>query len=138
MKATVGPSFGANLRSIMRLFFILACVCVLASAACHPGPVINTGPQPVGGTIAGIVTTEAKAPVANRKVTAVNTQSGEKFEATTGPNGGYTIKVPQGTYKLELELNPGETVLKHPGETKINRSDLDPQRHFVISGGKHP
>jgi hypothetical protein len=101
--------------------------------------VIDTGPnQPVGGTIAGIVTTDSKVPVPTRKVTAVNVQSGEKFEATTGPNGGYTIKVPQGTYKLELELNPGETILKHPGETKINRSDLDPQRHFVISGGKQP
>jgi hypothetical protein len=118
----------------MRPSFILACVCVLAAAACHPGPVIDTGPnQPVGGTIAGIVTTDSKVPVPTRKVTAVNVQSGEKFEATTGPNGGYTIKVSTGTYKLELELKPGETVVKHPGETKINRSDLDAQRHFVIS-----
>ena len=120
----------------MRLFFILAVVSAVAASACHPGPVINTGPQPVGGTIAGIVSTDSKIPVPSRKVTAVNTESGAKFEATTGANGGYTIQVPQGTYRLELELKPGETIVKHPGDTKINRSDLDPQRHFVISVAK--
>lgn len=110
----------------------------LAAAACHPGPVVDTGPgQPgVGGTIAGIVSTSANAPVTDRTVTAVNTSSGARFEATTGPNGGYTIKVPEGTYRLEIELNAGETVVKHPGETRINRSDLDPKRHFVISVAK--
>ena len=115
------------------LQFLLACGLV-AAGACHPGPIIDTGPgQPgVGGTIAGIVSTSANAPLADRKVTAVNTSSGARFEATTGANGGYTIKVPEGTYRLEVELKTGESVAKHPGETRINRSDLDPQRHFVI------
>src|SRR4029453_17775842 len=120
----------------MRLFSILAVVSVVAASACHPGPVINTGPQPVGGTIAGIVSTASKIPFPSRKVTAGNPEAGAKFEATTGANGGYTIQVPQGTYRLELELKPGETIVKHPGDTKINRSDLDPQRHFVISVAK--
>jgi carboxypeptidase family protein len=106
--------------------------------ACHPGPVVSAGPNqtPVGGTIAGIVSTESKAPVPNRKVTATDVKTGAKFEATTGPNGGYTIKVAQGTYRLEVELHPGEAVVKHPGETRVNRSDLDPDRHFVLSGVK--
>ena len=108
--------------------------CLALAAACHPGPVIDTGPdQPASGTIAGIVSTEAKAPVVGRKVTAINTQTGAKFEATTATNGGYTIKVPQGTYRLEVELRAGEAVASQPGETRINRSDLDPQRHFVIT-----
>jgi carboxypeptidase family protein len=122
----------------MRLLFALLVCCAAASSACHPGPVIDTGPQPVGGTIAGIVSTDSKVPVPSRKVTAINTESGAKFEATTGSNGGYTIKVPQGNYRLELELKPGETIVKHPDETKINRSDLDPHRHFVISVTKEP
>lgn len=111
---------------------------VLTLVACHPGPVVGSGPNPpgVGGTIAGIVSSESKAPLPDRKVTAINTQTGAKFDATTGPNGGYTIKVPQGTYRLEVEVRAGETVVKHPGETHINRSDLDPQRHFVIAGAK--
>jgi carboxypeptidase family protein len=119
----------------MRLFLrsLLACT-VLTSVGCHPGPVIGTGPNPpgVGGTIAGIVSTTAKEPIPDRKVTAINTQTGARLDATTGPNGGYTIKVPEGTYRLEVELRPGETVTKHPGDTRVNKSDLDPQRHFVI------
>jgi hypothetical protein len=66
----------------------------------------------------------------------VDTASGAKFEATTGANGGYTIKVPEGTYRLELEVRPGEKVAKQPDETRVNRSDLDPRRDFVISGGR--
>ncbi len=123
------------LRCAPRVLVALAAVMAIA---CHPGPVVSAGPdQPsVGGTIAGIVSTETKAPVPNRKVTATDVKTGAKFEAATGPNGGYTIKVTQGTYRLDVELLPGETVVKHPGETRINRSDLDPQRHFVLSGVK--
>jgi carboxypeptidase family protein len=119
----------------MRLSETLLALSLLTSVACHPGPVIGTGPKPpaVGGTIAGIVSTTANDPVLGRKVTAIDTQTGARFDATTGTNGGYTIKVPVGTYRLEVELQPGETVAKHPGETRVNKSDLDPQRHFVIT-----
>jgi len=110
---------------------------LLAVVACHPGPKIGGGSkQPVGGTIAGIVSTSANAPVVGRKVTATNKATGAKFDATTGPNGGYTIQVPEGEYKLEVELQAGESVTKQPSDTQINRSDLDPHRDFVISGGK--
>ena len=122
----------------MRLIETFLALSLLASVACHPGPVIGTSPQPpaVGGTIAGIVSTTANSPIAGRKVTAIDTQSGTRFDATTGTSGGYTIKVPVGTYRLEVELQPGETVAKQPGETRINKSDLDPQRHFMITVGR--
>ncbi|PYR91384.1 MAG: hypothetical protein DMF84_17235 [Acidobacteria bacterium] len=122
---------------MMRLLHIALGVGLLASLACHPGPKIGGGPkQPVGGTIAGIVSTQGNAPVAGRKVTAVNTATGTRYDATTGPNGGYTIQVPEGSYRLEVQLQPGETVTKQPGETKINKSDLDPHRDFVITAGR--
>jgi hypothetical protein len=121
----------------MKPLHALLALAFATSAACHPGPVIDLGPdQQVGGTVAGIVSTETKAPITGRKVTAVNTTTGARFDATTGPNGGYTIKVPQGSYRLEVELQPGETVTKHPGDVRINRSDLDPARHFVITSAK--
>lgn len=120
----------------MKLFDILLILGLLTSAACHPGPVIDTGPKsPVGGTIAGIVSTSENVAVPGRKVTAINTGTGARFEETTGTNGGYTIKVPEGSYRLEIELQPGETLVKQPGETRINRSDLDPRRDFVIRAG---
>jgi Carboxypeptidase regulatory-like domain len=119
----------------MRLLNVLLAVSLLAVVGCHPGPKIGGGPkQPVGGTVAGIVSTSTNQPVVGRKVTAVNTQTGAKFDATTGANGGYTIQVPEGTYRLEVELQPGETVSKQPSETHINKSDLDPHRDFVIAG----
>lgn len=109
----------------------------LTASGCHPGPIIDTGPQPaaVGGTIAGMVSTGANTAVVDRKVTAVNTETGAQFTALTGVNGGYTIKVPQGHYRLEIELRAGETVAKHPGDTQVNKSDLDPKRNFIIAGG---
>jgi hypothetical protein len=61
--------------------------------------------------------------------------TGTRYDATTGPNGGYTIQVPEGTYRLEVELRPGERVTKQPAETKIDKSDLDPHRDFVIAIG---
>ena len=119
---------------IVKFIKLLLAFSVLTSMGCHPGPVISTGPKPqVGGTIAGIVSMDTNAAVTGRKVTAIDAQSGARFEATTASNGGFTIKVPQGTYRLEVELQPGETVAKQPAETRINNSDLDPHRDFVIA-----
>ena len=120
----------------MRLHRILLMAILLGAAGCHPGPVIHTGANmDVGGTIAGIVSTTSDNAVPDRKVTAIDTVNGARFEATTGANGGYTIKVPRGTYRLELQLLDGERVTKQPGDTKIDNSDLDPKRDFVITGG---
>jgi hypothetical protein len=116
----------------MRLISVPVLFIVLVTAACHPGPVL-TPKLPAGGTIAGIVSSEANAAIAGRKVTAIDVATGTPYEATTGANGGYTIKVPEGTYRLEIELRAGESVLKQPAETKVNKSDLDPRRDFVIT-----
>ena len=120
----------------MRFCRLVLLIGALSAAACHPGPIINTGGNTVGGTIAGIVSTDWKVALPTRKVTAVNVTTGEKFETSTGTNGGYTIKVPQGTYRLEVEVREGEKVTKQPGETKVQSSDLDPQRHFVITAAR--
>jgi hypothetical protein len=120
----------------MKLLHFMAAAALLALTGCHPGPVVG-GPKPaaVGGTIAGIVSTAANTPIANRKVTAIETTTGARHEALTGSNGGYTIKLPQGTYRLEVELQAGERVARQPDETRITGSDLDTRRDFVITGG---
>ncbi len=119
----------------MKLLHLLLPFTLLTFAACHPGPVVGvgSGKMAVGGTIAGIVSTDANAAVVGRKVTAVDTGTGTRFDVVTGANGGYTLKVPEGTYRLEIELQPGETIAKQPGETRVNKSDLDPRRDFVIT-----
>jgi hypothetical protein len=66
-------------------------------------------------------------------VTAVNVSTGASFSTTTGSNGGYTIKVPEGTYRIDLETQPGETISKRPEQTQVNNSDLDAARDFEVS-----
>jgi hypothetical protein len=118
----------------MRFLPLALALMVGLSAACHPGPVVGKPQASVGGTIAGIVTTADPAvAVPGRKVSAVDATSGARFDATTAANGGYTIKVPEGTYRIEIELRPGESLAKQPEQTHINKGDLDPHRDFVIT-----
>jgi hypothetical protein len=119
----------------MRYVPLVLALMVGLSAACHPGPIIDTTPQAsVGGTIAGIVTTaDSTVAVPGRKVTAIEVSNGSRYDATTGANGGYTIKVPEGTYRIEIELRDLETLAKRPEQTQVNNGDLDPGRDFVIT-----
>jgi hypothetical protein len=109
---------------------------LLAGAVgCHPGPVIGGGPRrSVGGTIAGIVSaTGGSVALPSRKVTAIEVTTNARYDTTTAANGGYTIQVPEGTYRLEVELRPGETLEKRPPDTRVDNSDLDAGRDFVIT-----
>jgi hypothetical protein len=88
----------------------------------------------VGGTIAGAVRASGgSSALSGRKVTAINEATGARFETSTAANGGYTVKVPAGTYRLEVELRAGEAVQTHPDATEVNVGDLDPDRDFVLS-----
>jgi hypothetical protein len=116
------------------LVVALATALVAGCAAAH-GPVLDTGSKPagVGGTISGTVTASGTEPVPGRRVTAINVDSGARFEAVTAVNGGYTIKVPTGKYRMEVELRASEALETKPAETEVNTSDLDPDRDFVIT-----
>jgi hypothetical protein len=119
----------------MRLNTCLLACAMGASLACHPGPVLSKGSNTsVGGTIAGIVkTANSTVAVPGRKVSAVNVATGAHYDTTTAVNGGYTIKVPEGTYRIELELRANEVLETKPEDTHINNGDLDPRRDFVIA-----
>ena len=120
----------------MRLSAALVGGLLLLNVACAPrGPIAGAVvPDNVGGTIAGRVTTGAGEGTAlsSRKVTATNTATGARFEASTATNGGYTMKVPTGTYRLEVELRAGEKVATEPGTTDVNVGDVDADRNFVL------
>ena len=100
----------------------------------RPGPVVNTRPNKVGGTIAGIVkTADSSIAVPGRKVSVIEVKTGARHDTTTASNGGYTIQVPEGTYRFEIELRTGETLATQPAETHVGNSDLDTTRDFVIT-----
>jgi|SRR5262245_4909224 len=114
---------------------------VALGVACHPGPIVDPGPKPAdtGGTISGIVRTSGgSAPLPGRKVTVTNVATGQRYEVSTATNGGYTIQVPEGKYRLEVELRPSERLVSQPGETRVNRSDLDARRDFVVTVNAQP
>jgi hypothetical protein len=97
-------------------------------------PIVDTGTKPagVGGTVAGIVRAESGTPLSGRMVTAIDVASGRRYETSTATNGGYTIKLPVGKYRMEVELRAAESLAEDPGETEINTSDLDAGRDFVV------
>jgi hypothetical protein len=112
-------------------------VVLLVLPACRTGtPVMDRGPKPPSqdGTIAGHVRSDSNAALASRVVRAVSVETGQVYETSTNDAGTYTIKVPPGRYRLALNLRPGERIVKEPGETSVNSSDLDPDRDFVVSG----
>src|SRR6185369_3219465 len=120
----IGVSFAVSVGAMRRL--VLALI-LTSSVACHPGqPLAGGVKQPIGGTISGAVSaTDTSVPIVGRKVVLT--------ETTTNANGGYTIQVPKGTYRIELELRPGEALARQPAETHITTSDLDARRDFVVT-----
>lgn len=116
---------------------VCAAVWLIGATACAPrGPVLDTTapPEGIGGTIAGAVRASAgTTPLPGRKVTVIDESSGARFETSTGTNGGYAVKVPAGTYRLEVELRPGEAIEAQPDATEVNVGDLDPDRDFVLT-----
>ena len=108
---------------------------VLLTLACHPNrPVVDPGTRPdVDGTISGMVTATGSAPLSGRKVTAINTATGAKVEAATTSTGGYTMRVPAGTYRLEMELRAGEKLTISPEPTEVDPGDLDAGRDFTLA-----
>jgi hypothetical protein len=70
--------------------------------------------------------------LAGRNVRAVRVGGAERYSAVTNVTGGFTIKVPPGEYRLEVDLREGERIVRSPGVVHINKSDLDANLEIVI------
>jgi hypothetical protein len=82
---------------------------LLTGSGCHPNAeLVSISSAAIGGTIAGVVTGPADATLADRTVTISNVETGERYETATGEHGGYSLRVPTGRYRLEVQLRPGE------------------------------
>ena len=114
----------------MVLFLVLSGGCIDMR---HGRPIVGgtTVPNPTG-TISGTVTSSAGTPLQGRRVTAIEMGTDMRYDATTANTGGYTIKVPLGHYRLEVELRGGEQLARQPEETHITTGDVDAQLNFVI------
>jgi Carboxypeptidase regulatory-like domain len=114
----------------MVLFLMLSGGCIDIR---HGRPIVGgtVVPNPTG-TISGMVTSSAGTPLDGRRVSAIDIATQQHYDATTASNGGYTIKVPLGHYRLEVELRGGEQLAQQPEQTHITTADVDAQRNFVI------
>ena len=114
----------------------LLLVSVMLAGCGATGPAYDPGPRPdVGGSISGRVSaSDGATALSGRKVTAVNLATGRRYDVSTSSNGGYTVRVPVGMYKVEVELRNGEVLVEQPeASIEIDRGDLDAARDFVIS-----
>jgi hypothetical protein len=122
----------------LRVVAVLAVTAsLLAGSGCrHAVMVADAGPKPPApaGTISGrLQTPGGGAPVAGRLVTAVNNADGQRFQTRTSNTGGFTLKVPPGSYRVEVELKPGEGATGAPVDQRIGESDVD--SNIVITIG---
>jgi len=130
-------SVHATLELMLKMHRVAVLILAVGLSACNAahGPVLDRGSKPpnVKGTISGVVRLEGGGVAEGRKVTAVNVATGDRIDVTTGINGSYTVQVPPGKYRLEVELHAGERVTEQPAETTLTGSDLDGRRNFVIA-----
>jgi hypothetical protein len=116
---------------------LMTAAAVTAGSACrHDVMVADAGPKPpmAAGTISGQLQTPGNgAPVVGRTVTAINNADGTRHQVTTNNTGGFTIKVPPGRYRIEVEQQSGEVVSGAPTDQQVGESDIDSQ--LVITVG---
>jgi hypothetical protein len=119
-----------------RLVAVALAAALAAATGCRSGqPIYSATPSDhrTPGTIAGIVSSSAGGePLAGRRVEAVELTGGQRYSAITNVTGGFSIPVPPGKYRLEVELREGERVVRSPGTIDINKSDLDANLVVVI------
>jgi hypothetical protein len=109
---------------------------LFTGSGCHPNAdLVSVSSAAIGGTIAGVVTGPADATLADRTVTIVNVETGERYQTATGEKGGYSLRVPPGRYRLDVQLRPGEqlaekepTILLNTGGREITK-DVNVNEH---------
>jgi hypothetical protein len=84
------------------------------------------------GTVSGAVRSLTGTPLEGRRVSAIDMATEAHYDATTAKDGGYTIKVPTGRYRLEVELRGGDQLAKQPPQTQVNIGDVDERLDFVV------
>jgi hypothetical protein len=116
-----------------RVAAVTAMAVLAAGLGCRANkPLLTTKDMTTPGTIAGQLMLEGGEPVAGRRVEAVHAGSAQRYSAVSSVTGGFSIPVPPGEYRLQVELREGEVVKKDPGLIHINKSDLDAQSDVVI------
>ena len=128
-----------NLQALSRQLVLSAVLAVeLCSASgCHPpATIVSISSAAIGGMIAGVVTGPADVTLADRTVTIVNVETGERYQTATGRTGGYSLRVPAGAYRLMVQLRPGERLAEM--EPVILHTSADGEIHRDVTVDQNP
>lgn len=112
----------------------LAFWALLATAGCGPAATLEPTPKAAGnGTISGTVRRpEGTNPLDGRIVEVVNIESGERRRETTDRVGSFAFRVKPGKYRVELALQPGESLVRQPDVIELRHSQADIHADFVV------
>jgi hypothetical protein len=92
---------------------------------------------PARATITGTVRgAEGGSPVSGRAVSAVDVKTGERRSVQTTSTGAFSIDLPAGQYRLDVEVRDGETVIKHPNVVDLDAGDVDSHVEFVVASAR--
>jgi Carboxypeptidase regulatory-like domain len=122
----------------MRQFVLYATLAMtlVAGAGCHPKPtIVSISSAAVGGTIAGVVYGPTDTSLSDRAITVVNVDTGERFQTATGDNGGYSLRVPPGTYRVEVQLRDGEKLAEKNATILLKNSDSEVGSNVDVNAG---
>jgi hypothetical protein len=111
---------------------LLALVC----AGCGPGMVTGRVPpaEPAHGTISGAVQgPEGTSAVEGRSVRAVNVVTGDQTSVQTNLAGTFTFQLQPGTYRLALDLNPGEALVEQPEDIEVHSGEIVFDADFTLT-----
>jgi hypothetical protein len=123
-------------RFVALLSLTLTVLVFLTLAGCRRGMPVDTAPQaatPADGTLRGTIRRSAGSiPVEGRTVEVVNVTTGQSQRVTTGDSGGFSMRLTPGTYRVDLVLRGGESVVQRPGIIELDSSDPGARADFVV------
>jgi hypothetical protein len=110
---------------------------VFAAAGCRRGvPALDTSPQAATeprGTISGTIRgPEGTTAVEGRIVDVIDITTNHRQRVMTDRNGGFSLALDPGDYRVVLTLLDGEAIVRGPGVIHVDRTDVDAEADFVI------
>ena len=127
---------GMNLQALGRQLVLPAVLsaALCSGSGCHPhATIVSTSAAAIGGTIAGVVMGPADVTLADRTVTMVNVETGERYQTATGQTGGYSLRVPAGTYRVTVQLRPGERLAEGESAILLTTGDREIRKDVTVN-----
>jgi Carboxypeptidase regulatory-like domain len=125
---------------VTTVWFLAGMAALVFATSCRRGlPGVTASAQAtaahatINGTVRGA---EGGLPVSGRTVSILDMKSGERRSVQTTATGTFTIELPAGEYRLDVDVRDGETVLKHPNIVALDAGDVDSHVEFVVASAR--